>query len=60
MDENNPINYAMASNPNNEIMGNEVVQFNPNNSALFDELDLDQITNEETQGIDQIWGLPSN
>ena len=60
MDENNPINYPLASNPPNEILGNEVVQFNHNNTALFDDLDLDEIASGETRGIDQIWNLCSN
>ena len=63
MDENNqiPSNFhQMSSNPNNDIMGNEVVQFTPNNNALFDDIDLDQITNDESRGIDQIWALCSH
>jgi hypothetical protein len=38
---------------NNEIIGNEVVQFNPNNTnLLFDDLDLDDIeATDDNQGF---------
>ncbi|CAG2173067.1 unnamed protein product [Oppiella nova] len=41
MDEDNSSNPYGMSYPNKQIVGNEVIQFNPNSNTLFDDLDLD-------------------
>ncbi|XP_054164633.1 heat shock factor protein-like isoform X2 [Oppia nitens] len=40
-DDNNSSIYSMVTNyPNNAIIGNEVIQFNPNANSIFDDLEL--------------------
>jgi hypothetical protein len=51
MDDDNSSNPYGMSYPNKQIVGNEVIQFNPNSNTLFDDLDLDTYeSNDDSRG----------